>query len=326
MASTRNGSDAVHSGESIDVGGTAESPGVMSKQWKTDIDSGRSVCREFRPGFSASVCDVTYSINTKVEVDVEPSLFFGVVTGEACSTLSIDGCDSIEIKPLCPLLVSFGDYRSCVGELPATARCSSVGLCMTRQYLETMAEDYDTEVFGCFLSLLRGDVAIHRLPQSGQLLASANNMLQSPYEGTLSAIYLESCALALLAETGRIIVGERDKAAELSMTRREYSRVQEIREILEQNIVDPPTLSQLSRQIGINATTMSNQFRRVFGSTIFSFLRDRRLELARAMLLTESLPVSQVGYRVGFNNPAAFATAYRRRFGRPPSAENRRLQ
>ena len=248
------------------------------------------------------------------------------MTGEACSLLNIDGCDPFEIKPLCPLLVSFGDHTSCVGELPAGVRCSSVGLCMTRQYLEDMAKDYDTEVFGCFLGLLRGDVAIHRLPQSGQLLVTANNMLQSPYEGILSAIYLESCALALLAETGRIIVGERDKAVALSMTRREYSRAQEIRQILEENIVDPPTLSQLSRQIGVNATTMSNQFRRVFGSTIFSFLRDKRLELARAMLLTESLPVSQVGYRVGFNNPAAFATAYRRRFGRPPSAENRRLQ
>lgn len=54
---------------------------------------------------------------------------------------------------------------------------------------------------------------------------------------------------------------------------------------------------------------------------MFSYVREQRLQLARALLKTEDLPVSAVGYRVGFGNPGAFATAYRRRFGQSPKQE-----
>ena len=146
-------------------------------------------------------------------------------------------------------------------------------------------------------------------------------MLENPYDEELGAIFLEGCMLAFIAEVGLIVSGERAPVYESGLTKKEYDRAHEVRQILEENIVSPPSLSELSKKIGINSTTMSNQFRNVFGVTIFKYVGDRRLEIAKALLRSKVLPVSQVGYRVGFNNPGAFATAYRRKFGYSPSIE-----
>ncbi|MEM1140849.1 MAG: helix-turn-helix transcriptional regulator, partial [Pseudomonadota bacterium] len=59
-----------------------------------------------------------------------------------------------------------------------------------------------------------------------------------------------------------------------------------------------------------------------FGTTIFGYIREQRLEMARYLLLDHGLKVSEAGYRVGFSSPAAFSSAYRRRFGHPPSVDS----
>nr|WP_276312069.1 AraC family transcriptional regulator [Paracoccus siganidrum] len=73
----------------------------------------------------------------------------------------------------------------------------------------------------------------------------------------------------------------------------------------------------------MNPTTMSAQFKQCFGVSIFGYLRRRRLEAARELLRREDDSVARIGYRVGFDSPAAFSTAYKRQFGHSPSQETR---
>ena len=302
----------------------------VSKSIKTELEPcsnarGTITSRELRKGFLAATCDLTYERDTTVEMTVEPCLFFGINTGETTSLLSLPRARDVEVRPHCPLLVPLGQHASCKGRHLAGARAVSVGLSIKKAYLEDLIEQHDSRSFDVLLKLLSGDIAVHHLPQSQRLLALTISMLQNPYEGALSALHLESCALGLLAELAAIVMGQEDEAAGLGLARVEYERAQEVRRILEENIASPPSLSQLSRRVGINVTTMSQQFKTVFGTTVFSYVRGRRLELAQAMLRSQSIPVSQVGYQVGFSNPGAFATAYRRHFGRPPSAEPRNV-
>ena len=286
---------------------------------------GQVVAREVGRGFLAATSDLTYERNTIEEISVEPCLFFGVNVGGAASLLNLPMNSDVEVKPYCPLLVTIGQEATCRGEHLAGSRTASVGLSIKRSYLEDLLDDYDCASIDALLKLLNGDIAIQQLPQSQRLLSLTISMLEDPYEGALSALHLESCALGSLAELAAIVKNQQDEAARFGLAKPEFDRAHEVRRILEGNLIDPPSLDALSRQVGINVTTMSEQFKSVFGTTVFAFVRNRRLELAQAMLRSQSIPVSQVGYRVGFSNPGAFATAYRRHFGRPPSDEPRDL-
>lgn len=284
---------------------------------------GHALSREIRNGLVAATYDLHYRQDTTVEMEVEPSVLFGVSTGNETSLLNVDTAHDIEIKPHCPILVATGRHTSCKGRHKAGSRHISVGICVKKTFLEDLTQEHGCSSFAGLLDLLRGDVSFHYPPQSGRLFATVTSMLQAPYEGGLLVLHIESCALGLLTELARIVSEKKSDAGCRGLTRREFERAHQVRCILENNTANPPSLAELSRLVGVNPTTMSQQFKAVFGSTVFSYIRGRRLELAHQMLRSQSIPVSQVGYHVGFSNPGAFATAYRRHFGRPPSAEPR---
>lgn len=91
--------------------------------------------------------------------------------------------------------------------------------------------------------------------------------------------------------------------------------------ILDKDLVTPPKTCDLARQVGTNINTLQAHFKRVFQTTIFGYIRARRLEMARVLITEHHLSSKETAFRVGFSNPAAFTAAYRRHFGHPPSAE-----
>jgi len=80
----------------------------------------------------------------------------------------------------------------------------------------------------------------------------------------------------------------------------------------------PPTLTDLARQVGINDCTLKRRFRQVFGTTVFGYLHNYRMEQARTLLLENQLTIAAIAHRVGYNNLCAFSTAFRKKFGMSP--------
>jgi AraC-like DNA-binding protein len=58
----------------------------------------------------------------------------------------------------------------------------------------------------------------------------------------------------------------------------------------------------------------------VFGTTVFGYLRARRMERARALLEAGKATVLEAAALVGYSNPSNFAAAFRREFGVNPKA------
>ena len=86
---------------------------------------------------------------------------------------------------------------------------------------------------------------------------------------------------------------------------------------------DPPTLDGLAKLLGTNEKRLSRAFRKNIGKTPFEYLRERRLELAKRLLVETSLAINAVGDETGFTSAANFATAFREHFGQTPSEYRR---
>jgi AraC family transcriptional activator of pyochelin receptor len=81
----------------------------------------------------------------------------------------------------------------------------------------------------------------------------------------------------------------------------------------------PPSLEGLAQQVGLNVRKFSDGFRRVYGSTVFGFLQEYRLEQAYKLISSGEMSVSEAAYHVGYG-AAHFATIFRKRFGISPSS------
>jgi AraC-like DNA-binding protein len=90
----------------------------------------------------------------------------------------------------------------------------------------------------------------------------------------------------------------------------------------------PVTLTEVAAVAGTSARALQYAFRRHYDTTPTGYLRRARLERAHRQLQAADpatgATVAQIARRWGWANPAHFATAYRKRYGMPPSHTLRR--
>jgi transcriptional regulator GlxA family with amidase domain len=65
--------------------------------------------------------------------------------------------------------------------------------------------------------------------------------------------------------------------------------------------------------------TLQRHFRKHYNTTLSNWVRELRLDRARAML-AEAESVKRVAFELGYKQPSHFTRDFRLRFGLPPSA------
>lgn len=92
------------------------------------------------------------------------------------------------------------------------------------------------------------------------------------------------------------------------------------RKLLRERLDHTPELMALAQALNTNARRLNQAFRRCAGTTVFEFLREERMREARRLLCETSLDIQAISQAVGYGNRGNFSTAFRERFGMPPTA------
>ncbi len=83
------------------------------------------------------------------------------------------------------------------------------------------------------------------------------------------------------------------------------------------------TVARLAREAGQSRSAFAAAFSRTLGQTPLAYLTQWRMTLATALLRETRLGIAAVAQRVGYRNPYAFATAFKRTTGVAPSTVRR---
>lgn len=89
---------------------------------------------------------------------------------------------------------------------------------------------------------------------------------------------------------------------------------------IEAHLFERVSVQALARHARASESSLLRAFRRELGSTPAEHWRARRLEEALVLLRAGGSTVLEVATRVGYESGAAFAAAFRRRYGRSPSS------
>lgn len=84
---------------------------------------------------------------------------------------------------------------------------------------------------------------------------------------------------------------------------------------------EPLTLAGVAARAHLSPNYFSERFHELTGSSFQTYVQQRRLWFARALLRATDLGVTEICYAAGFNNPSHFGRAYRRRYGHSPSRD-----
>lgn len=96
------------------------------------------------------------------------------------------------------------------------------------------------------------------------------------------------------------------------------SQLKKVKDIIIENMADPPSLEELSKTVGLNIKKLKQGFKEVYGAPVFSFLLNYKLEFAKKLLTENQLNVNEIGNKVGYSNSSHFIAAFKRKFGITP--------
>ena len=95
-------------------------------------------------------------------------------------------------------------------------------------------------------------------------------------------------------------------------------QLKKAKDIILENMADPPSLEELSKIVGLNIKKLKQGFKEVYGAPVFSFLLNYKLEFAKKLLIENQLNVNEIGNKVGYSNSSHFIAAFKRKFGTTP--------
>lgn len=89
---------------------------------------------------------------------------------------------------------------------------------------------------------------------------------------------------------------------------------------------EPLLVGDLADRAGMSASSFHRHFRAATSMTPIQFVKQIRLQEARALLAAQPANVAEVGYLVGYESASQFSREYRRTFGTSPGRDAARLR
>lgn len=95
-------------------------------------------------------------------------------------------------------------------------------------------------------------------------------------------------------------------------------KIKKAKEIIIANMSEPPTLSELAKEIGLPLNKLKDGFKQLYGEPVYAFLFDYKMEVARQLLAAGTYNVNEVGHKVGYSTASHFIAAFKKKFGTTP--------
>lgn len=137
------------------------------------------------------------------------------------------------------------------------------------------------------------------------------------YGGDLQKLFLLSKSIELLVlsadacsrEQGAFIKSKTDK-----------EKIIAARDLINDRIQDPPNLSEVARQVGLNEYKLKRGFKETFHTTVFGYLAEQRLQLADQFLRDTEKTAAEISIELGYATPQHFNNAFKKKFGITPNS------
>ncbi len=95
-------------------------------------------------------------------------------------------------------------------------------------------------------------------------------------------------------------------------------KIRKAKEIIIARMSEPPTLQELSKEIGLPLKKLKDGFKQIYGEPVYAFLFDYKMEVARQLLASGGHNVNEVGLKVGYSTASHFIAAFKKKFGTTP--------
>ena len=98
----------------------------------------------------------------------------------------------------------------------------------------------------------------------------------------------------------------------------EYSRVEEVKKYISENIDSDLSASIVSKRFELSISSLQHLFKKYEGQTYHQYLEDTRMKTAFFLITKEGKRISEAMYATGYHNRPTFNEAFKKKFKHRP--------
>ncbi|MGF1724742.1 helix-turn-helix domain-containing protein [Photobacterium nomapromontoriensis] len=145
-------------------------------------------------------------------------------------------------------------------------------------------------------------------------------LLENPLHTPFDRIKAEGRTLELFAHWLHPLAQSLSLPSLLNNNHQQINAIEKARSILISELTSPPALNDLARQVGMSHTRLNRDFKKAYGKTVFSWLREYRLTLAKTYLKDKTHSITDIAFQCGFSSASHFTQTFRQQEGNTPVA------
>ena len=173
-----------------------------------------------------------------------------------------------------------------------------------------------------YITFLSEDNKDKKYYQDGKISPSMaialNQIVNYNLNASIKTLYFKGKALELLS-----LYFNRSEDADIEqcpflVDETNVIKIRKAKDIIIARMAEPPTLQELSEEIGLSLKKLKEGFKQIYGDSVFSFLFDYKMEVARKLLEAGEHNVNEVGLKVGYSTSSHFISAFKKKYGTTP--------
>ena len=91
-----------------------------------------------------------------------------------------------------------------------------------------------------------------------------------------------------------------------------------VKNLIEENILSDFSLIGFAHEAGLNDFKLKKGFKELFGTTVFNYINDLKMDYSKQLILDEKKSISETAYILGYSEPQHFSAAFKKTFGYSP--------
>jgi AraC-like DNA-binding protein len=99
-----------------------------------------------------------------------------------------------------------------------------------------------------------------------------------------------------------------------------YDQLMQAEMLMMQSIKKPPKIEMLARQLNLSVSSLLRQFKLLFGKGVYEYYLERKMELAKKMILENKVSVKETAEILGYNQASPFIEAFTKQHGFSPGS------
>jgi len=156
------------------------------------------------------------------------------------------------------------------------------------------------------------------IPVSPSIMSCFDQLLHHKLKSPFNLLFEKAKFLEIFSQLLETSFGEPMQVCPVTISSAIEHKLSRVRRHIIEHIDESPDPDSLALVYELPRNTLREGFRFVYGKTIHQFYADHKLDSAMEMLNSGEFLVKEVAFKIGYQNPSHFISAFKKKFGYTP--------